>query len=418
MKRLLASALVACVLAAADAQHLTPGPPENDSRERSARDEQAKPAPAALHAIWGPGIYVATADRSTRIRLGARIQQDWSFFTAADRALLDQVGSLDDTVDFRRIWLELDGTFYERIIFSYHLDFAGGKVGVRNMYLGLKEVPYLGVLRIGSQQEPFGLEELTVNNHITFLERALDLFYPSYNVGVLAQRGLANQRMSLSYGAFRETDDSGRLSSDEGYSLTARISGLPFVSDDGRRLIHLGLAGSHRTPPNGRIEYKGRPNNRWAPPFIAATNILADSANLAGVEAAAVWGAFSVQSEWSMAAPDIDGNHPAFSAYYLQVSYFLTGEHRSYNRAVGCFGAITPRRPLEKGGWGAWEVALRASNADLSDGGIEGGQMRNFTAGVNWYASSIMRVMLNVVRSIAEDLGESDAVLARFQLAF
>jgi phosphate-selective porin OprO/OprP len=418
MKRKIALAWCSFALTSAVAQQPTFNLSDTERRIAALEGARPTPAPSTLHATWGPGVQLATEDKSIRLRVGARMQQDWSFVLDADRALLDHVGAFDDTVDFRRIQLEMDGALYDRTLFSYHVDFAGGKVGVRNLYLGLKDIPYWGVVRVGSQQEPFGLEELTANNYITFLERALDLFYPSYNVGVLAQRGFANQRINLSYGAFREADDTGRLSSDDGYSLTARITGLPMASKDGRRLIHLGIAASQRTTPNGRVDYRGRPVNRWAPPFVAATNIVADEASLAGLEAAAVWGSLSFQSEWNMAAPDTEGNDPEFSAYYVQISYFLTGEHRSYNKAGGCFGAIAPKRPFGKGGWGAWEVACRLSNADLTDGEIAGGEMQNVTAGLNWYANSVARVMLNFVRTDLDGVGESDAVLARFQIAF
>lgn len=378
----------------------------------------SKPAPNALRASWRPGLFLANELQDTQLRLGFRLQNDWAFFSNADGALVDAVGPLDDTVDFRRIWLELDGTLYERTMFAAHVDFAGGRTSPRNLFVGVKDVPWLGAVRVGHQQEPFSLEEMTSNAHLTFLERALAIFNPSYNTGVRVLRTLADKRMTLSYGVFRETDDTGRIASDDGYNFTARLTGLPLASDDNRRLVHLGLAASSRSTPSGYVNYRGRPVNRWAPFFVSATNIPAEDAALAGLEFAAVTGPLSLQAEWVMASPDTDGNDPEYSAYYAQVSYFLTGEVRPYDRAAGAFGRLMPARHFGKDGRGAWEVALRMSGADLTDARYDGGEMQHITAALNWYLNPNVRMMLNYVWSELKEVGEADAVLARFQIAF
>jgi phosphate-selective porin OprO/OprP len=45
----------------------------------------------------------------------------------------------------------------------------------------------------------------------------------------------------------------------------------------------------------------------------------------------------------------------------LQASYFLAGEHRTYDAANGIFSQIKPKQDFHplKGKWGAWEVAAR-----------------------------------------------------------
>ena len=386
--------------------------------KRIAELEAAKPAATRLEPSWRPGLWLASPDKAVQLRIGGRVQNDWSFAVAADDALEEKVGSLDDTIDFRRIWLELDGTLYTRTYYSAHVDFVGGKTGVRNMFIGVNEVPVFGKIQVGSQQEPFGLEELTSNNNITFLERSLALFYPSYNAGIRMLRSLADKRMTASAGIFRDTDDTGRIVSDDGYNATARLTGTPLYGDDGRRLMHVGIAGSFQTTPTGTAQYRGRPENRWEPNFVSITNIPADEASLAGLEWAAVYGSLSAQAEWNMAAPDTENNDPEFSGYYAQVSYFLTGEHRPYDRESACFGRITPKQNFGSGGSGAWEVALRVSGVDLNDGDYQGGEMQNYTAGLNWYLNPNVRMMLNYIRSDLDTVGDADTVLARFQVAF
>src|SRR6185295_7409221 len=111
-----------------------------------------------------------------------------------------------------------------------------------------------------------------------------------------------------------------------------------------------------------------------------------ETLDLMGLEAAVVLGPFSLTGEYSLASIDGDTgspNDPNFSGYYLQASYFLTGESRGYKKAQGCFGA--------------WELAARISSLDLTDDGIDGGQLDDLSLGVNWYLNPNTRVMLDYI---------------------
>ncbi len=126
------------------------------------------------------------------------------------------------------------------------------------------------------------------------------------------------------------------------------------------------------------------------------------------------------------------GGDVQFDGGYLQAAYTLTGEARSYSESNGAFGGINPKKPflLGSGGWGAWEVALRYSHADLNDmdaaAVVRGGVQRNITAGVNWYPTRNIRFMFNWIHGEVErfnaanvNLGaEYDVFATRMQLAF
>ncbi|MBW1744353.1 MAG: porin, partial [Deltaproteobacteria bacterium] len=136
-------------------------------------------------------------------------------------------------------------------------------------------------------------------------------------------------------------------------------------------------------------------------------------------------GPLSFQGECFFVATDAEArDDPNFWGYYAYVSWFITGEHRGYNKALGVFADVAPQhqfRPL-KGEWGAWELALRHSYVDLNDGNVDGGRESNFTAGLNWYHSLKTRVMFNYIHAYVQDRafppienGRANIFQARYQ---
>ena len=91
------------------------------------------------------------------------------------------------------------------------------------------------------------------------------------------------------------------------------------------------------------------------------------------------------------------------SGGYATVGYFLTGEHRPYDRKAGAIDRVIPKANLTQcGGFGAWEIAARWSYIDLTDNLIRGGTMQNMTAGVNWYTNSYCKFVFNYIHSWAD----------------
>ena len=93
------------------------------------------------------------------------------------------------------------------------------------------------------------------------------------------------------------------------------------------------------------------------------------------------------------------GPNLRFDGYYLYASFFLTGEHRPYQKSSGTFTRLKPKNNFSMSGqgWGAWEVVARYSSLDLNDNGIDGGQLDDYTVGINWYLNPQVRAMFNYV---------------------
>jgi phosphate-selective porin OprO/OprP len=87
-----------------------------------------------------------------------------------------------------------------------------------------------------------------------------------------------------------------------------------------------------------------------------------------------------------------------FFGAYAFASWFLTGESRNYDSASGRFLGVTPKQFVERGGWGAWELAVRASTVNLNDEDIVGGRQRDVSLGLNWYVDDQFRLQANLVK--------------------
>jgi len=150
---------------------------------------------------------------------------------------------------------------------------------------------------------------------------------------------------------------------------------------------------------------------------------------LVALEFAEVRGPWSLQAELianKLSAPAL-GN-PLLKGFYVSLAHVLTGEHRLYDRSVGVFDSIVPTRDFSWADdtWGAFEVGLRLSTLDLTDGALAGGRQRDLTAAFNWYLDARTRLMFNFVHGLvngrgnppAVDGGRTNILQARLQVDF
>ncbi|MBI2821410.1 MAG: porin [Acidobacteria bacterium] len=377
--------------------------------------------PETMRVYWREGLRLDSADNRFRLRIGGRTHQDWAFLSG-DRTLEAARGPLVNGTELRRARLRISGLIHDRVEFSAEYDFADGNANLKDSYLGLEGLPLLGDLRFGHFKEPMGLEQLTSGNYVTFLERAtVNLFTPERNMGVMFRNAVLESRLTYAAGVFRETDNFGAATGDGNFNTTVRVTGLPLYANGGARLLHLGISYSHRNPFNDRLRFRERPEVRLAPRFVDTGTLVAASEDRLGTEFAAVYGPASIQGEYIQTSVNsASAGDPRFSGFYIQGSYLLTGEHRTYDPEGGAFGRVRPRNNLfgAPRGAGAWELAGRYSQLDLNDKNILGGKVQDFTLGVNWYLNPNARIMWNYLFSNLDQVGDLHAFQTRFQVDF
>jgi phosphate-selective porin OprO/OprP len=369
---------------------------------------------------WKNGPRMETSDKAFRVKIIGRMQIDWASFSE-DEALKTEVGEFEDGIEIRRARFGISGNIYEITEFKIEYDFSGGEPEPKDVYIGLRDIPVVGTVRIGHQREPFSRIQGSTKYNI-FLEKGLqNAFSPGRNTGIRVLNASLQERLAWSAGVYRESDSFGNSISEDAYNLTARLSGLPWYEEKEQRLAHLGLAVSYKHFGEDGIRFRQRPESHLAPYLVDTDDIVADSANLIGTEAAIVLGPLSFVSEYIYASVDAEkGSDPNFDGYYILASYFFTGETRPYDTSEGKFSRLKPKNNFQAapGSTGAWEVAARYSGIDLNDEDVSGGKLNCITVALNWYLNPNTRVMSNYIFSDLDNIGDAHIFQMRFQVDF
>lgn len=381
-------------------------------------------------------------------RLRGRVDTD---FISVNQSAANKTtfGNLQDSVGLRRARIGGQGNLAPDVRYIGEIDLANtDTVVIRDLFIGLGEIQGDGELRAGHFREPFSLEGATSANSYAFLERSpINSFDPARNWGLGYFRCSPDEDSTLGMGVFHSGVDANDFHQGDASDTSATIkwTALPWYEDEGRRLVHLGIATSSRIPDNGFVILNEKPRSPLlqfgdssGSPFVPAIRIPSHFRQLFNAQWAYVDGPFSAQAEWYGTLVDQSGGQSLFyHGSYLNLSYFLTGEHRAYQTQNGMFGAVTVEQPalrhfsskeeLRAQGYGAWELTAQLAYADLFDpqtppgpqGQLVGVKLPQVTVGVNWYLADRLRLMFNYSHAMPDEpnVGSSSASLFSTRLA-
>lgn len=370
--------------------------------------EPAKPNDA-VRVYWKSGLRLEGLDGDIKLKLGARILNDWAWFVENNG-----IDSQDGT-SFRAARLELEGALYEHTQFKFQYDFASSSP-FKDVFLGYGSLPVLGSLRIGHFKEPFSLSELTSSKQIAMMERGLpNALVPGRNTGIALQNAVAEDRATYALGMFRDSDGLGKGVGDKNYALTGRLTGL--LHHDGDNLVHLGAAASYRKVDD-IVSYSVKPESNLAASYLKSGDLAVDDTLLYGGELAAVFGSAHLAAEY-IGAYHRGVTDYALAGLYAEIGYFWTGEARTYGKKDGAFKGVKPKQNfLKDGGAGAWESVIRVSHLDFDDNTLGQGALLDVTVGLTWYLNPHARIMLNYVVAKLDGVDPGHIVQSRFQVDF
>jgi phosphate-selective porin OprO/OprP len=458
-------------------------PPDDGkaSADKAKKGEGKKPYEVGtdrnFKTAWKDAFQAESANKDFRVKIGGRTQVDAVAFSAGsgpsqspDQGGLDP--ELADTVDLRRARFRIEGRMYELYDWACEYDFvnqinvnnavfpterdSGPLTAVTDLWLQVREVPLLGIVRVGNQKDPYGYEHLTSSRWLNFMERsfAQDAFEGPFNNGFVPGIQILNNNeagdVGWQVGEFKNTSNPFGFSNSSGGSMTVgRLVYLPVFEDEGRKLMHLGISGRTMEPrsqytsfdPNtgkplgeriNAVRFRSRGSIRNGPPgplnsIYADTGLLEGTwQNMIGLEFVGNNGPWSFQSEYfgswlynartTPAGPYVtNGYQPPpgtkvgtvyYQSGYAEVLYFLTGESRTYSRIEYRFDRPVPHNNFYciRGGGsgrrislseGAWQVGVRYNYLCLNDGEVNGGVLNGCTLGLNWLLNPNARVYFN-----------------------
>ncbi|MEX1258272.1 MAG: TonB-dependent receptor [Gemmatimonadota bacterium] len=350
------------------------------------------------------GILVfESQDGAYRLWFDMRVQMDGAFFLGSH---LNPIGN---GVEMRRARIGIKSIFARDWYGEVDMDFADSRADLKDAYL-----MYTGFegfsIRAGNFKEVFSLETNTTSRYLTFMERPMvtRAMTPSRHAGI----GVSYERPYLfaaggvhfqDVGGWEEVQNRKDYNADigvsEGYSFTAKVVGIPFYHETDRG-VHLGIAGSYRTPKThdrvGTVRHDTRGISNINRKKYLDTDRMTDVDHsiLAGFEAAGYLRGMRVQGEYNLSDVHLNGDRPTehFRGFYLFASRMLFGGSYQYNRSDAEF-----TQPNLGRSWGDVELALRYEYLDFNSrmDGVMGGEGEGITVGVNFYANNNVKLSAN-----------------------
>lgn len=259
----------------------------------------------SLEAAWDNGLVFESENDDFRLHVGGLGQIDTVWLVgprsvfAAPGGGISGVGNSSATF-VRRAILQADGDIYNQFNYFLQIDFANASndnsglqppsfgnltssPALLNVWTQIRDVPYLGNVRIGHQKKPIGMENQTPSAFLPFMERsdAYDAFYGAFDngfaLGITARNWDESERLTWQYGIYRPATEVFGVALKK-YAIGGRVTALPEYEEDGAEMTHVGLGLWSGELVEGELRVRVRPVLRNAPGF--AVPVLADTGEI------------------------------------------------------------------------------------------------------------------------------------------
>jgi phosphate-selective porin OprO and OprP len=389
--------------------------------------------------ILANGITAGEADNEPRPRqLLKRLEFNAGFTTVhiGGGVLLDYIGYSQDTASREQFDLASQGKLRDaRFLF-------GGKFETKRPFTWQAGVMYdqvtkkwlfrqtglmiaipelWGHLFIGRAKEGFSMNKVMVGYDGWSMERLpfTDATIPLLADGIKWLGYVPSEHWFWNLGAFMDAFSQGQTFSTYNKQFVVRAGWVPLVSDTVGPLLH--IAGNFRVGDADKdsLQLRSRPEAFEAPYFVNTGKFPATTAVTFGPEVYWRPGRVMVGGEyyWQKVQSPENGD-PWFHGGEFVVTWLTTGEIRPYNPVGNYFTAIVPKQTVIQGGSGAWEVVMKFSYTNLTNGPLQGGQFWRLTPVINWYMTDNLRLAFQYGYGTLNELGiigRTQFYQARFQ---
>ncbi|WP_068464619.1 OprO/OprP family phosphate-selective porin, partial [Hyphomicrobium sulfonivorans] len=369
-----------------------------------------------LKVKWKGAPELSSKDGKYKMKVRGRLNVDYN--------AIDQDRNITNSPDvsaaeLRRARLGVEGVIAEDTKYKFEVDFASDTTSVKDAFF-----EYTGWgpdfrLRVGNFKTFNSLEHIMSANYIEFMERAafIEAFGLDRQVGIGAL--YVRDHFTLAAGLYGPTVSNQVDWLQDMKTGAARITVAP-INEEGH-VLHLAASWRQRhgaqelrtniAPNNDQFfNYRARGANLHLANRFVATPAIFNRDTFWGLEAAYVWGPWSIQGEYAQlngdVAPLFAGQDPTYNGWYVEAGWFLTSETRPYKE--GEFVRQKVLNPVNEGGYGAWQLVARYDALNLKDNATTiaacatCGIQNTWQAGVNWWLNDYTRVMLNYGESSIE----------------
>ncbi|HEY8615505.1 OprO/OprP family phosphate-selective porin [Phenylobacterium sp.] len=339
------------------------------------------------------------ANDSLTFKVRGRVYQDY-IYQDVDRAVGADFTASNTRLRTARLGVE--GTWNTNWSYKAEASIAsaGGSTQWEDLILEYRPNDFTS-LSVGNFKT-VSLENITSSRYIVFMERGP--FNDVLDIGRVmnVQAKLNGQNWTAAVAVSGDSVNNADVATNAGtgskevFGFNGRVTYAPILTDT--QALHLGVWARQRNREDqANFTYQTRNNTNYGARYVS-TGAIGVKDQMLGVEGAWVYRNFSVQGEWAKVNVERLADAEAdLSAWYVQASWFPTGETRRYEANKGEFNRTRILNPVTSGGMGALELGVRYDNVDLTDvrGVATAGEYQAVTLGANWYPHPYVRFMAN-----------------------
>ena len=276
----------------------------------------AKGSDLDLKVKWKGAPELSSSDGKFKFKIRGRVLTDYNNIDQD----FDITGRPDvSAVELRRARLGVEGVLFYDVKYKFEVDFASDEVAVKDAYVayaGLKPKDWgIGEIRIGNQYTYNSLEQTTSANFVTFMERAAftEAFFLDRQIGAAILAGSDHWSFQTGIYGAPPSEAVDFLQDQTAYLARFTVAPINREVNGVNQVIHLGVSGRHRDeaedPRSGAnfttvlddqpFRYRARGADLHLADRFVSTPFIGETDDLLNLEAAFVWGPFSMQAEYA-----------------------------------------------------------------------------------------------------------------------
>lgn len=343
-----------------------------------------------------PGFEFCTKDKANCLQIGGRLMVDYTYFTK------QATNGLNHGADLRQARIKFQGTLAKVWDYKIQAELATGNV-VQDAY-----VRYTGMdsmfVTVGNFRPDFSSQESQGLQNSNFMEfsQAVQAFAPGRRVAL--QGNFYNNWMTAAVGVFG-TDYTGAIGTiTPGGRMPIGLNGrLMFTPwNEPGKVASVGgavLRQSYHSSTSNIVNNATNPGLRqYQGVNLIGGNVSAvDYVTGATLEGNMIYGPFDAEAAyvWNNVNRTGGAAKVKYTGYYVQGGYFVTGESRTWDAKTSTFSGKTSNNTDN----GAVQLVARYDAVDMNHAATStnNGEQKNFTLGVNYYPTDVVKVSANYV---------------------